>query len=219
MNLTTARSSTRAKEIGVRKVMGARRGSLSGQFFTESFLYVTVSMILALLIVFALLPYFNTLTGKAMVLDLTDTRIALGTVGVVLFTGLLAGSYPALSMSAFGVTSALKGKAIHGSGGSPLRLGLATLQFAISIFLICGSIVVSSQMHYILTEDIGVDKENAVLVALDGALITQREAYLNELGRIPEVRSATLASSNPTQNYSSTGGATWEGKILAMSLK
>jgi putative ABC transport system permease protein len=212
MNLATARSSTRAKEIGVRKVMGAKRGSLSGQFFTESFLYVTVSMFVALILVFALLPYFNTLTGKAMVLNLTDVRIALGIVSVVLVTGLLSGSYPALSMSAVGVINALKGKAMHGTGGSQLRQGLATLQFAISIFLICGSIVVSSQMDYILTQDIGLDKENAVLISLDGSLTTQREAYLNELQRIPEVKSATLASSNPSQNLSSTGGASWEGK-------
>jgi putative ABC transport system permease protein len=212
MNLATARSSTRAKEIGVRKVMGAKRGSLSGQFFTESFLYVTVSMIVALIIVFVLLPYFNTLTGKSIVLYLTDTRIAFGIVGVILVTGVLSGSYPALSMSAFGVITALKGKAMQGSGVSQLRQGLATLQFAISVFLICGSIVVSSQMNYILTQDIGLDKENALLISLDGALVDQRNAYLNELERIPEIKSATLTGSNPTQNYSSTGGAMWEGK-------
>ena len=211
MNLATARSSIRAKEIGVRKVMGAKRGSLSGQFFTESFLYVAVSMIVALVIAFGLLPYFNTLTGKAMVLDLIDARIGFGILGVILLTSLLSGSYPALSMSAFGVINALKGKAVHGSGGK-LRQVLATVQFAISIFLICGSIVVSRQVNYILTQDIGVDKENAVLVGLDGALTAQREVYLNELERIPEIKSATLTSSNPTQNYSSTGGAMWEGK-------
>ena len=210
MNLATARSSTRAKEIGVRKVMGAKRGSLSSQFFTESFLYVTVSMVVALIIVFAVLPYFNSLTGKAMVLDFTDTYIGIGILGVILLTGLLSGSYPALAMSAFGVISALKGKAMQ--GGSHLRQGLATIQFAISIFLICGSIVVSSQVNYMLTQDIGLDKENAVLIALDGTLTEQRQAYLNELERLPEVRSATLTSSNPTQNYSSTGGAMWEGK-------
>jgi putative ABC transport system permease protein len=212
MNLATARSSTRAKEIGVRKVMGARRGSLSGQFFTESFLYTFVSALLAVVVVYVSLPYFNTLMGKSMVLDLTDTRIATGICAVILMTGLLAGSYPAISMSSFGTINALKGKAIQGGGASQLRQALATLQFFISIVLICGSIVVSHQMDYILSKDIGLDKENAMLVPLEGAIEQQREAYRTELERIPEVKSVTLTSGNPTDYHSSTGGATWEGK-------
>lgn len=212
MNLATARSSTRAKEIGVRKVMGARRGSLSGQFFTESFLYAIVSIVVALVIVYLTLPYFNTLTGKAIVLDITDPPIALGIAGVVAVTGLLSGSYPALSMSSFGIINALKGNAMKGSGGSPLRQGLATLQFAISIFLICGSIVVSQQVKYILTQDIGLDKENAMLIPLEGTLNKQKDAYKTELEKISEVKHVTFTSGNPSQYYSSTGGATWEGK-------
>ena len=212
MNLATARSSTRAKEIGVRKVMGARRSSLSTQFFTESFLYALASIVLALFIVYLSLPYFNTLMSKSIVLDVTEPRIALGITSILIITGLLAGSYPALSMSSFGTVNALKGKAMQGTAGSPLRQGLATLQFAISIFLICGSIVVSQQVDHILTQDIGLDKENSMLIELEGTLSQQKDAYVTELEAIPEVKSVTLTSGNPAEYYGSTGGASWEGK-------
>ncbi|HET6540264.1 MAG TPA: ABC transporter permease [Chryseolinea sp.] len=212
MNLSTARSSTRAKEIGVRKVMGARRTSLSGQFFTESFFYALGSGLIAILIVYLTLPYFNTLTGKSIVMDLTDPLIAVGIIGIVIITGLLSGSYPALLMSSFGIINSLKGKAKHRSGEGQMRQVLATLQFAISIFLICGSIVVSKQVSYILNKDLGLRKENVMMVGLESELQRKNDAYRTELLRIPEVKNVTFTSGNPISYHSSTGGASWEGK-------
>ena len=170
MNLATARSSTRAREIGVKKVMGAQRGSLSVQFFAESFLHTIASILVALLIVYLSLPYFNDLTGKTLILDLTEEKLWLGIFGITLVTGLLSGSYPALLLSSFKTINSLKGKGQRGSKGVYLRHGLATFQFALSIFLIGGTIVVSRQMDYILSKDLGLDKSNVIMLYMEGEL-------------------------------------------------
>ncbi|HEY4655901.1 MAG TPA: ABC transporter permease, partial [Cyclobacteriaceae bacterium] len=212
MNLATARSSTRAREIGVKKVMGAQRGSLSVQFFAESFLHTIASILVALLIVYLSLPYFNDLTGKTLILDLTEEKLWLGIFGITLVTGLLSGSYPALLLSSFKTINSLKGKGQRGSKGVYLRHGLATFQFALSIFLIGGTIVVSRQMDYILSKDLGLDKSNVIMLYMEGELYGKNETYRTALQQIPEVKDVTFTSGNPLSYGSSTGGAVWEGK-------
>ena len=212
MNLATARSSTRSREIGVKKVMGAQRGSLSAQFFAESFLHTIVSVVVAVLIVFLTLPYFNDLTGKTLRLDLTDQKIVIGLVSITLIAGLLSGSYPALMLSSFKTINSLKGKTQPGSKAAYMRQGLATFQFAISIFLIGGTIVVSRQMDYILNKDLGVNKENVIMMYMEGDLAGKNEVFRTTLQSIPEVKAATFTSGNPLSYGSSTGGAQWEGK-------
>ncbi len=211
MNLATARASTRAREIGVRKVMGAQRGSLSQQFFVESFLNSIVSVFMAVFIVYLLLPLFNELTGKSLILDLNSPQVWLVLVGITLITGLLSGCYPALLLSSFTIIKSLKGVAKLGKDAY-FRHGLTTFQFAISIFLISGTIIVSQQMDYILSKDVGLDKENVIMLGITGELYGKNDIYRTELKRLREVKDVTFTSGNPLNYGSSTGGASWEGK-------
>ena len=136
----------------------------------------------------------------------------IGLVSITLIAGLLSGSYPALMLSSFKTINSLKGKTQPGSKAAYMRQGLATFQFAISIFLIGGTIVVSRQMDYILNKDLGVNKENVVMMYMDGELSGKNEVLRSTLQGIPEVKSVTFTSGNPISYGSSTSGAQWEGK-------
>jgi predicted permease len=212
MNLATARSSIRAREIGVRKVMGAQRSSLSQQFFAESFLHAFISVAFAVLVVWLLLPPFNTLTGKSLAIDFASEKWWMVIGGITILTGLLAGSYPAIMLSSFGIINSLKGSPKKSSSSAYFRNGLATFQFAISIFLISGTIVVSRQMQYILSKDLGLTREQVIMVEMDGALYQKNDIYRTALSKIPDVAGVTFSSGNPLSYGSSTGGARWEGK-------
>jgi len=212
MNLATARSSTRAREIGVRKVMGALKSSLRQQFYAESFLHAVIATSLALLIAYLVIPYFNELTGKSIILGFQSSRLWLSVVCIVVVTGALSGSYPALLLSSFTIIGSLKGVAKRASGSGYFRNGLATFQFAISIFLICGTLVVSRQVSYILNKDLGLDKENVIMVNMEGELFRRNDVYRTALEKLGEVKNVTFTSGNPLSYGSSTGGAKWEGK-------
>lgn len=166
MNLATARSSQRAKEIGLRKVLGARRGILGVQFLTESLLISLVSVVLAVLLVYLLLPWFNQLTGKVMALDFTNPQLWIVLVGITVITGFLSGSYPALLLPSFEITSSLKGTLKHSIGSTFIRKGLVVFQFAISILLIIGTVVVYRQMNYIMNKNLSLDRENLVFIEM-----------------------------------------------------
>ena len=212
MNLATARSSRRAKEIGVRKVMGAQKGALRQQFFTESFVLSFLSVLIALAIVRLILPYFNEMTAKTLSLNLSDSSLWIGIGLVTLVTGVLSGSYPALLMSSFKPITSLKGVIKGSNKGFRLREGLVVFQFALSILLIIGSLVVSKQMDYILNKNLGLDKENLVFVGMSRELAGKSELYKTELLNIPEVVQVAATSGNPLAYGRSTGGAEWEGK-------
>ena len=211
MNLATARSSLRAREIGVRKVMGAFRSTLNQQFFTESLLYAFSSTFMALTIVYLTLPYFNTLTGKDLLINFSDPVTWTWILGIIVLTGLLSGTYPAFMLSSFSIVKSLRGRS-KGSGGLYFRHALVTFQFAISIFLISGTIVISQQLNFILHKDIGLHRDNLIRVNLTGDLLDKREAYVQQLHTIPGVKDVTVTSSSPLQIYASTGGARWPGK-------
>jgi putative ABC transport system permease protein len=211
MNLATARSSLRAREIGVRKVMGAQRTTLRQQFFIESILNAIVSTLVAAIIVYLLLPYFNTLTGKNIHIVLSEPLTWLVLAGVILMTGMLSGVYPAFMLSSLSVARSLKGKTKRGMGTNS-RHALVTLQFSISIFLISGTIIISKQLNYILNKDAGLKRNDVVGIDLMGGLWDKREAYVNLLRTIPDVADVTLSASNPTDFDNSTGGAQWPGK-------
>ena len=212
MNLATARSGRRAKEIGVRKAMGAQRALLGQQFFVESFLHAAVGVVAALGVVALTLPYFNDITGKSLVLDFTSLKVWLCAAGMIVITGLLAGSYPAFLLSSFNAINSLKGKLKHASGGSRFRNILVTVQFAISILLISGTMVIANQMRYILNKNLGIDKENLIMMPMDGELAGRNEVFRTELRNMPEVKAITFSSGNPISYSSSTGGARWDGK-------
>ena len=211
MNLATARSSLRAREIGVRKVMGAQRSTLSQQFLTEATLYAIASTVVASAIVYLVLPYFNTLTGKSIQIQFSDPRVWLTLGGMILLTGMLSGAYPAFMLSSFSVAKSLKGRTKQ-VGSNYLRHALVTFQFAISIFLISGTFIISKQLSYILNKDIGLQRDNLVSIDLTGNLYDKKEVYMNSLRSIPEVKDVTLSSASPINFDMSTGGAKWPGK-------
>ncbi|MEJ1238092.1 ABC transporter permease [Chryseolinea sp. T2] len=211
MNMATARASLRAREVGMRKVMGAQRSTLSLQFITEASMYAVVSTLLASITTYILLPYFNSLTGKSIHIQFSDPGVWAAFGGMVILTALLSGLYPAFMLSSFSAARSLKGKTKHG-GSSSFRHALVTFQFAISIFLVSGTLIISKQLSYILHKDIGLKRENVVSLELSGELARKKEVYMNSLRSVPDVQSVTITNSSPVNLDMSTGGAKWPGK-------
>ena len=210
MNLATAQSSRRFKEIGVRKVLGAQKGSLRYQFFIESMLLSFVAVLIALLVVLVVLPKFNIIADKTLVLDLTDSNLWIGIMVVTVVTGLLSGSYPAMLLASFKVISSLKGEFKQSFRGIRFREGLVVFQFTLSMILIIGTLVVSRQMDYILNKNLGLDKENLVFINMSDQLTDKMETYKTELLALPGVSQVTMTSGNPISYGRSSGSAQWE---------
>ncbi|HET6568040.1 MAG TPA: ABC transporter permease, partial [Rhodothermales bacterium] len=212
MNLATARSAQRSKEIGVRKAIGATQRSLAGQFLAETMLLACAAFVLALLLVVALLPVFNTLTGKHVgVTDLSPTFL-LGVLGIALLTGLFAGSYPALYLSSFSPVANLRGTFRQKPGAAVLRKGLVVFQFGLSTLIIVSTAAVYFQIQYIMKKDLGLDRGNLVTFRLEGGIREQYEAFRHELMKKPGIVNVTTSWGNPLMVSSSTSSATWEGK-------
>lgn len=202
MNLATARSSNRAKEVGVRKVLGSGRKNLIRQFLMESMLITFIAMILAIGIAELLLPYFNQVSGKQIELGLFSRSWLLpALLLLMLFVGLLAGSYPSFYLSAFQPVTVLKGKLAGGFKRSWLRNSLVVFQFAISIFLIVGTVVIYSQLIFIRNRKLGFDREHVLVIQNCYPLGNQAKTFRNELLNIPGIESATMTGFLPTADY------------------
>ena len=212
MNLATARSSRRTKEIGIRKVMGAHRGMVSWQFLVEALLYATVSVFISLVLVYMLLPLFNQLVGKQLILNLLNLKYPIMIIGLIIGLGLFAGSYPALKLSSLTLTQALRGTSNRDKSGYLIRKGLVVFQVAISFILLFGALIISNQLDYMLTKDTGINRENIVSVWMEGGLDKQFETYRQELLAIPGITGVTGASGNPISYGRSTSTAKWEGQ-------
>jgi len=212
MNLATARAARRAKEVGLRKVVGAVRTHLMGQFLAESLVVALLSLILALLIIYLVLPYFNTLGGKDLALDLTNVQIIAGLLGITVFTGLLAGSYPALYLSGFVPATVLKGNFTGGGSGSLFRNTMVVIQFAVSISLIVGTTIVYRQLKYIQQLNLGFDKENLLYVPMTGEMWPKYEALRASLGNNRLTSQYSFISDLPTSHPNATIGVEWGGK-------
>jgi putative ABC transport system permease protein len=212
MNLTTARSVKRAKEIGVRKVVGALRSSLIKQFIWEALLIVSLSAIIALAIVITALPFFNQLTAKEIVLPFSNISFWLSIAGLLLITGFISGSYPALYLSSFNPIRVLKGSLKFSQGALWFRKGLVVFQFMLSIILIIGTIVISKQVNYIQSINLGYDRENLIYIPLEGDLTAKYKLFKNQALSTPGIKDITRMSQNPTQIDNGTGGIDWEGK-------
>jgi putative ABC transport system permease protein len=198
MNLSTARSANRAKEVGVRKTIGAFKSRLIFQFLSESLLYSIISSILAIGIIALTMDSFNTLAGKELDLSIFGNPLVVG--GLVVFTvivGLLAGSYPAFYLTAFKPTEVLKGKVRSGFRNSALRNVLVVFQFIISIGLIFGSLVVYRQLGYMQEKNLGFDKENVVNLLHTFTLKTNAQAFKNELAANPAFKGSSFANNLP----------------------
>lgn len=197
INLSTAKSANRAKEVGMRKVAGSYRSGLIAQFLTESMLYSFLSFLLGLIIAWLMLPLFNELTGKSLVFPWTDWWLIPAIICSAVIIGLFAGLYPAFYLSAFKPISVLKGKLSKGTKDPFLRSGLVVFQFTTSIILIIGTFIVYSQMQFILNEKIGYNKDQVLLIQGTNTLDKQAKAFKNELLKIPQVKSVSVGDYLP----------------------
>jgi putative ABC transport system permease protein len=219
INLSTARSAKRACEIGIRKVSGAIRRNLIFQFLGESFLLTITALAIALLIVSTLLPIFNSLTGKQIATgSLSQPSILLIIVGLVLFTAIASGSYPALILSSFKPVQVLKGRLNLGSSGSVFRKILVVIQFSISIILIIGAGIIYKQLNYIKTKDIGYAKDQLITISLKGESRRSYDILKSRLNSDSRILGVTgMADDLP--NFGSTSStAEWEGKDMTKEI-
>jgi putative ABC transport system permease protein len=212
MNLSTAKSQKRAKEVGVRKVVGAEKSALVNQFLSESLLMTLFATAFSLLLVELTLPIFNTLTGKVMSVPYADGMFWLQLLGIMLFTGLVAGSYPAFYLSATKVVSVFKSHTKSGKGVVMARKGLVTFQFILATVLIVSTLVVYQQINFALNQNLGYDKEQLLVVPLEGKLMDNYEVFKNRLDQNNEIRSVSRSTHSLLGRNSNTGDVNWEGK-------
>ncbi|MEL6671772.1 MAG: ABC transporter permease [Bacteroidota bacterium] len=212
MNLSTARSGLRAREIGIRKVAGAQKGALVQQFLGESLILAMLATGLAVLMVELLLPSFNEIVSKEISISYADPRYLLSFLGLGLFTGILSGIYPAFVLSSFNIVQVLKGNFSTSTKGGQLRKGLVVFQFALSILLIIGTLTTYSQIQYIQNKNLGLDKDNLVYLPMEGAVESQFAAFKAELLKQEGILGVSAASQNPLRVGNSTSDPTWPGK-------
>ena len=215
MNLSTARSFNRAKEVGVRKVLGSLRINLIQQFLSESVLISFIALIFAVLIAWLLMPYFNQLAGKTIrVNTIFQPGMLFSLVILMLIVGLLAGSYPAFFLSAFQPISVLKGKLTSGFKKSWLRNGLVVFQFVITIILIIGTIVIFNQLNYIRAKDIGYNRNQVLVINGTYVLGNQATTFKNELLQISGIQRATLTGFLPSDDNNRSNDAFFTSPAL-----
>nr|MBI1232398.1 FtsX-like permease family protein [Cytophagales bacterium] len=212
MNLSTAKSQTRAKEVGVRTVVGADKGNLVFQFLSESMIITVFAGVFALVLVQLTLPLFDTLTGKTTQLPYSDLNFWLQYTGILVFTGLVAGSYPAFYLSATKVVSVFRRYTKSGSGVAVARKGLVLFQFIMATVLIVSTVVVYQQINYALKQNIGYEKEQLMIVRLEGNLAEDFDVFKNRLSTDPNVLAVSRSSHALLGRNSNTGNVSWEGK-------
>jgi predicted permease len=212
MNLSTARGSTRAKEVGMRKVVGARRNNLVNQFYGESLLLSIVSLLIAIVLVYLFLPAFNNLAQKSMILDLGhNLPMLLGLMGITLFTGLVSGSYPALFLSSFRPSDIIKGPNSARSSKPLLRKILVVTQFSIAIVLIIGTIITVKQLHFIRNKELGFNRHHVLSLPMNPTLWESYESFKNEALGHHTITHVTSAISQPTR-VGNINPVYWEGR-------
>ncbi|MBL7878202.1 MAG: ABC transporter permease [Cyclobacteriaceae bacterium] len=195
MNLSTARSAGRAKEVGLRKTLGSARRQMVFQFLSESFMYSLIALALALTISFLVLPQFNLLAGKQLSLDAFLSPLFMGTAMLLLIlVGVVAGSYPALYLTSFKPVEVLKGKARAGMKSKGVRSSLVIFQFAVSTFLIIATVVVFNQLNFMQSKNLGLDKQNVVVVSGTSILGSNREAFKSSLLEQTGIQSASYTN-------------------------
>ncbi|MEL7002166.1 MAG: FtsX-like permease family protein, partial [Bacteroidota bacterium] len=202
MNLTTARSFRRAKEVGIRKVMGSVRGQLITQFITESVLVTLIAMLVSLLGVYLLLPIFNQIAQKGIEFpQLFELELMGILLGIILFIGLLAGSYPAFYLSKFRPVQVLKGRLVTKGGNTNIRKALVITQFSISIFMLISTLIVNDQLRYLINKELGFNKEQVLILELiNDDLRENFSTFRNRLLQLPDVKNVSTASSSPGNN-------------------
>ncbi|HUQ66950.1 MAG TPA: ABC transporter permease [Flavitalea sp.] len=213
MNLSTAKSSRRLKEVGIKKAIGSTKKALVIQFLSEAVFMAFFSLAVAVIIVMIVLPYFNTITGKNLEISLNPKLISLALL-TTFVTGILAGSYPAFYMSGFDVVSVFRGKLKKSFGELLARKGLVVFQFSISLVLIFAVLVIVKQVNYVQSKQLGFDKSNIIYFDREGSITQNIESFISDLKKVPGVVNASSVQENVIQNGlgSSTYGITWPGK-------
>lgn len=211
MNLATARSESRAREVGIRKSIGSRRKELIFQFLGESITVTAIAFLLAIVLVELALPSYNLLVKKNIFIDYGDGQLWLAAIGLVLLIGTLSGSYPSLYLSSFDAVKVLKGKVNLGKGASTPRKVLVTLQFGFSIFLIVGTIVIYQQIQFVKNRDMGYDRENLIQMWINGEMRDNFSSIREELLRTGVVQSV-CKSNSPVTAIFSNNEVKWQGK-------
>ena len=210
MNLATARSESRAREVGIRKSVGSRRKELIFQFLGESILITFIAFLIALVMVEVLLPFYNTMVDKKLFIDYHNVWLWVSALGMILLTGIVAGSYPAFFLSGFQPVTVLKGKVQVGKGASTPRKVLVTLQFGFSILLIIGTIVIYQQIQHVKNREMGYDRENLMLIWTTSDIERNFEALRQELTGTGRVKSVAKSNSPITAIFA-TNQIEWEG--------
>lgn len=214
INLSTARSANRAKEVGLRKVVGSQRGSLVRQFLTESLLFSCCSFILAIVLAWLLLPYFNRLAAKSLIFPWTTWWLFPIMLLAAIAIGVLAGLYPSFYLSSFQPIQVLKGIVSRGSKNGRLRSVLVVFQFTTSVILIIATFVVYRQMQFILGKKLGFDKDQIVVIQGTGALGDQIKTFKTELLKQPSIKSVAISGFLPIAGTKRNQNSFWkEGKI------
>ncbi len=211
MNLSTARATKRAKEVGIKKSVGVQKHLIIKQFLGESLLLTLLSLVVALILVTIILPQFNLITEKQMKFE--PSPLILGVLLLLtLFTGLLAGSYPAFYLSSFKPVSVLKGR-MKGTWGELLaRKGLVVFQFTLSFILILSVIVIYRQIQYVQSENLGYEKDQLIYFSKEGNVDDQTDAFLQRVNEIPGVQTASTIGHDLIGRQNNTSGLEWEGK-------
>ncbi|MDH5380073.1 MAG: ABC transporter permease [Cyclobacteriaceae bacterium] len=199
-NLSVARSTERAREVGIRKTLGSYKSQLIGQFLTESIIMSLAALIIAVGISFIVLPQFNSLVEKDLSLPLNSIITPILVISALLI-GVMAGSYPAFVISNINTISVLKGGVKKGKGGSLLRNNLVTFQFLISISLIVCTLIMNDQMNFIKNSDLGYTRENILVIERAGVLQNQQKAFINELKNTNNVINAAASTNIPANQY------------------
>ncbi|WPU91091.1 ABC transporter permease [Mucilaginibacter sabulilitoris] len=213
MNLSTARSEKRAKEVGVRKVMGAGKGKLIGQFIGEAVIMAYIAVFMAIGIVYIAMPFFNNLVQKELAINIMEPGHLIYLIAIGLVTGLLAGSYPAFYLSSFNPITVLKSmKLPSGAGAGFIRQSLVVIQFSVSIILIIGTVIIYQQIQHVKTRDLGYNKNNLIYVSTQGKLIDHFESVYNDLKASGVVEDASLSDSRVLEVGTNTDNYSWDGK-------
>ncbi|RNI34254.1 FtsX-like permease family protein [Hanamia caeni] len=213
MNLSTARSEKRAREVGVRKVLGAGKSKLVGQFIGESIILALISAVVAICATYVVLPAFNTLVEKQLSIRLFQPLHISALLAISLICGLVAGSYPAFYLSSFNPVAVLKGNRLKTNGSAGfIRKGLVVVQFTISIILIISTIIIYQQINHAKNRSLGYDKENLIYLPLQGKLKEHFNAVKNDLVQTGIVKDAALSQSTILQLGSNTADFQWQGK-------
>ncbi len=213
INLSTAKASSRSKEIGIRKVVGADRKTMIVQFMSESLILVTLSMILALILVGLSLQLFNNVSGKEFALaDLLHGKFIISFIIIGILAGFVSGLYPAFYLSAVKPVATLKGEGLSGKGNGTLRRVLVVVQFSLSVIIAVAAVFMFMQLRFLQNKDLGFDKENLIAIPMSEEMKGKYYSLKSEFLKETLIQGVTASSSNPVMIGSNSGGASWDGK-------